>query len=80
MKGFTEIKMGSGKKAPIKLPVDVLSVFDSPKEHDAGKRVAEEQEEHADDDEEALVHADHHRQQQHLQSDLHSQHRRTVQW
>lgn len=66
------------KKKKKTLPVDVLSIFDSPKEHDASKGVAEEQQEHADDDEEALVHADNHRQQQHLQSDLHSQHGATT--
>lgn len=68
---------GAKNKNP---PVDVLPIFDSPKEHDAGEGVAEEQQEHANDDEEALVHADDHRQQQHLQRDLHSEHRQTVQW
>lgn len=52
------------------LPVDVLSVFDCSKKNNASKRIAEEEEEHANDDEEALVHADHHSQQQHLQSHL----------
>lgn len=52
------------------LPVDVLSVFDRSKENNAGKGITEEEEEHAHDDEEALVHADHHGQQQHLQSHL----------
>lgn len=55
-------------------PVDVLSVLDGSKENYAGKCVAEEEEEHAHDDEEALVHADHHGQQQHLQSHLNSSH------
>lgn len=78
IKVFTQTEMRSKKKK--NLPVDVLSIFDSPKEHDSGEGVAEEQQEHADDDEKALVHADDHRQQQHLQRDLHSKRRRTVQW
>lgn len=57
------------------LPVDVLSVFDSSKENDAGKRVTEEEEEHPHDDEEALVHAHDHGQQQHLQRDLQTSHK-----
>lgn len=51
-------------------PVNVLSIFHSAKENNAGKRVAEEKEKHAHDDEEALVHADDHSQQQHLQCHL----------
>lgn len=52
------------------LPVDVLSIFDSSKEDDSSKCIAEEKEKHAHNDEEALVHADYHSQQQHLQCHL----------
>lgn len=52
------------------LPVDVLSIFDSSKENNASKCIAEKEEKHAHDDEEALVHADYHSQQQHLQRHL----------
>lgn len=57
---------------PAAVPVNVLSVFDSAKEHHSGKGVTKEQQEHAHYDEEALVHAHHHRQQKHLQSHLHT--------
>lgn len=66
-----------GKEKNAASPVDVLSVLDGSEENYAGKCVAEEEEEHAHDDEEALVHADHHGQQQHLQSHLNSSHTHT---
>lgn len=71
------IRVGYGVHKIKSSPVDVLSIFDSSKENNACKCVAEEEEEHANDDEEALVHADYHSQQQHLQSHLYSSHRHT---
>lgn len=52
------------------LPVYVLSIFDSSKENDASKSIAEEEEKHPHNNKEALIHAYYYGKQQHLQCHL----------